>query len=750
MMGKRLLGRIFSSSIWWPGKRVMRALSLPGQTAVVVVTLILPAAWLLYGYWAPRQAELARVERERDGVVQARAALAAMEAVYAWQRQGGAPIEWQSRLKVMQQRQDAPMQSDARWHAVTEAAESAARATEPKSMLQESDALLEALVQYIGGIADRSGLAEDAVSSHAYLVRATFNRWPTVLLGSARLQQHLAHALVDESGWRKLVAITDYERRRTQQIFAQLQRMPTPWAGALQSDALVGVGGWLGGLEAGVPADGAVAEAARTGEPLVLEQFKQMLRNLELLDGGLTAREKELTGSVRLAMAVTALGVLLTIYFATSFYLSMRGGLQVLRRHMMTLSMGDLRTGMNIRGQDEISDLMRELCRMQQSLQDTVRMVLNSSNEVVHASVEIESGTRDLSARVESAAAALEQSSAALEQSTATTEHTADSVSKASRLALNSADVAQRGGTVVREVVDTMERIQGSSRRISDIIGVIDGIAFQTNILALNAAVEAARAGEQGRGFAVVAAEVRALAQRSATAAREIKDLITASVQEVDHGVQVVRGAGEAMQEIVGNTDEVRRLMDEVARAAREQSQGISQIGLAIQELDQNTQANAALVEETATAANHQLTAAIRMAAMVDEFRVPDMPTVPSRVDGLDVDTYIDAHRQWKVKLREAIEARASVDTATLRRDDCCALGKWIYGSGQQRFGASGSFTELLARHRTFHEMAGSVGEMINGQRYREAEDALTPGTPFTDATREVVRVLSTVKRLGF
>jgi methyl-accepting chemotaxis protein len=454
---------------------------------------------------------------------------------------------------------------------------------------------------------------------------------------------------------------------------------------------------------------------------------------------------------VSLAWGVWTLGLAVSAYLGVGFYLSNRGGLKALRRHMLTMSMGDLRTDIQASGNDEITSLLRELGRMQASLQDTVRMVLDSSSEVVNASVEIAAGTHDLSARVESAAASLEQSSAALEQSTSTTAHTAESVAKASELALNNAVVAQRGGEVVRDVVTTMERIQVSSNKISDIIGVIDGIAFQTNILALNAAVEAARAGEQGKGFAVVAGEVRSLAQRTATAAHEIKDLINTSVIDVNHGVKVVRGAGDAMQDIVTNADEVRHLMEEVARAAQEQNQGIAQIGLAIQELDQNTQANAALVEEAAAAATNQQSAAIRMAAMVDEFRLPGggRSTV-SRVDGLDVDIYIDAHRQWKVKLRDAIEARDKVDVDTLKRDDCCALGKWIYADGQKRYGSSASFVELVSNHANFHRVAGSVAETINAQHFREAEDALAPGTPFSNATRNVVRVLSTIKRLGF
>ena len=264
----------------------------------------------------------------------------------------------------------------------------------------------------------------------------------------------------------------------------------------------------------------------------------------------------------------------------------------------------------------------------------------------------------------------------------------------------------------------------------------------------MNAAVEAARAGEQGRGFAVVATEVRALAGRSANAAKEIKTLITDSSDKIKSGTLIVRNAGDAMTEIVQNADKIKELLDDVANGAREQSLGVGQIGEAVSELDRNTQANATLVEETASAAKSQCGIAIRLAAQVDEFRLPGTAS-NERVEGIDIDAVIDGHRQWKVKLREAIEKGEKVDVESLSRDDCCSLGKWIHGDGQ-RLRERMTFSTLVEKHARFHRVAGQVGELINQGQFNQAEDALAHGTAFSSATSEVVIVLSGVKRLGF
>ena len=266
------------------------------------------------------------------------------------------------------------------------------------------------------------------------------------------------------------------------------------------------------------------------------------------------------------------------------------------------------------------------LAAMVEQLRMSIGQVQRSATLIGSASGEIASGSQDLSHRTELNAGSLQQTASAMEQLTSTVGQTADSARTAQQLARSASSVAERGGSVVGQVVETMNAIQGSSRKIGDIIGTIDGIAFQTNILALNAAVEAARAGESGRGFAVVASEVRGLAQRSAAAAREIKDLITASVESVNNGTQLVSSAGETMNEIVQSVQRVSDVIGEISAAAADQSSGIGQVNQSVTQLDQATQQNAALVEQSAAAAESLKDQARSLSAAVAAFRLGAEP----------------------------------------------------------------------------------------------------------------------------
>jgi methyl-accepting chemotaxis protein len=305
-----------------------------------------------------------------------------------------------------------------------------------------------------------------------------------------------------------------------------------------------------------------------------------------------------------------------------SYYL-MDGGLRETRRHLKAMTEGDLTTSPTPWGRDEAAQLMLALRAMQDALRGIVSDVRHSSDGLLTASTEIAGGASDLSARTEQTAANLQQTVATMEQIAGTVRTTAESAASAAELARRNASAASDGQRVMTEVVSTMGGIGQSSARISEIIGVIDGIAFQTNILALNAAVEAARAGDAGRGFAVVASEVRALAQRSAGAAREIKTLIQTSVEQTEAGGRVVTQAREAIEQVLGNARRVGSLIDDIAEGAREQSLGVQQVGQAAQELDRTTQGNAALVEQTAAAAEALREQAHGLAQRVARFRLP-------------------------------------------------------------------------------------------------------------------------------
>jgi methyl-accepting chemotaxis protein len=273
-------------------------------------------------------------------------------------------------------------------------------------------------------------------------------------------------------------------------------------------------------------------------------------------------------------------------------------------------------------GNDETGRLLRAIDTMRAALQTSLHEVRGVVDSISTASAQIAVGNHDLSARTEQTASSLQETASSMEELTSTVRNSADSAGQANKLAAAAAAVAQRGGQVIAQVVKTMDEINTSSKRISDIIGVIDGIAFQTNILALNAAVEAARAGEQGRGFAVVASEVRSLAGRSAEAAREIKRLINESVEKVESGANLVKDAGGTMDEIVGSVQRVSDIISEISHAATEQSQGIGQVNVAVSQLDQMTQQNAALVEESAAAASSLQDQAKKLAAAVATFRL--------------------------------------------------------------------------------------------------------------------------------
>ena len=333
-----------------------------------------------------------------------------------------------------------------------------------------------------------------------------------------------------------------------------------------------------------------------------------------------------------LMLLMSALALLFGIGVAIWTSRSIVRPLGVAAAELDAIAHGDLSRSVEVNRQDEIGTMQKRLAEMQAGLTRVVLQIRQASDGVGSAASEIAQGNQDLSGRTEQAASNLEETASSMEQLTATVKQTADSARQANQLAVSAAQVAQKGGAVVGQVVHTMNDISSSSQRISDIISVIDGIAFQTNILALNAAVEAARAGEQGRGFAVVATEVRSLAGRSAQAAKEIKDLIGASVEKVQNGSRLVQEAGATMDEIVSSVQRVSDIIGEITAAAAEQSDGIAQVNVAVNQLDQMTQQNAALVEQSAAASESLRQQAARLAEAIGTFRTgaQSNPAVPA------------------------------------------------------------------------------------------------------------------------
>ena len=416
----------------------------------------------------------------------------------------------------------------------------------------------------------------------------------------------LAPTLTSEEGTKRLAAVT-----ASRAAYIPVQQRFIDMVRAGEKDSAAGL------LETQLrPAQLAYIQALTELKNLQIELIAKSVK-----DGEANFVQARMLMFALLAAMIVA-GALLASWITRSITGPVSAAVDVAER----VALGDLSSVIRSDRRDETGRLLAALKVMNENLAGIVSTVRSSSDSIATGSAQIASGNADLSQRTEEQASALEQTAASMEQLGSTVKQNADNARQANQLALSASTVAVRGGEVVGQVVATMKGINDSSKKIADIISVIDGIAFQTNILALNAAVEAARAGEQGRGFAVVASEVRSLAQRSAAAAKEIKSLITASVERVEQGTALVNQAGVTMDEVVSSIKRVTDIMGEISSASIEQSQGVSQVGEAVSQMDQVTQQNAALVEQSAAAADSLRQQAQQLVTAVAVFKLSGGP----------------------------------------------------------------------------------------------------------------------------
>jgi methyl-accepting chemotaxis protein len=638
--------------VWAPGVRAFRSLHFRAKALLISAVFLAPMALLgvLFVQARMEVIEVARLERQGVAYVKeaaqlvtkaaAQSRLALRDAVKQPAPElGEARKALEAQLDVvaaLDKSMAGSLGTSAALTKVRAAVNGLAPGADGLAKVYASNVKLSlALYELLGTAADGSGLTLDPELDTYYLMNSSVMVLPRLLDEIARMRGLAAAvALSGQDG-----AMADIELQRLDAVAAErgdiviadaakVMAAQPQAKGKIDPAAAIKAASQLRELATDEPGQGGAAKADKLtaqGSKAVAALAEVQGAMIAMLDDLLAARIERNQRSMATVGAVIGAFLLLAAYLFYSFYLVMNGGLKEMRHHVDLMAEGDLTSSPKPWGSDESAELMLALHAMQASLRDIVGQVRGSSEQIASASSQIAQGAGDMSTRTEQAAASLQQTSASMTDISSTVSRTAEVVDEAASLANNNAQVAGEGGHIISSMVQTMDQINTSSRRITDILGVIDGIAFQTNILALNAAVEAARAGEQGRGFAVVASEVRSLAQRSAAAAREIKSLIGTNVEKVDAGAHEVRRAGETMTTIVGNAERIRALLDEISTGARQQSQGLAGIGGSVKELDDSVQQNAALTEETAAAANSLSDQAHVLVGKVARFKLPAM-----------------------------------------------------------------------------------------------------------------------------
>ncbi|WP_296509117.1 methyl-accepting chemotaxis protein [Rhodoferax sp.] len=620
------IGLFGAHGIWALGVHIMRSINFASKALIVSLLFSLPIAWLSWSYFSAQNAAIAFSLKERDGVRYLQAASPVLQLALQLRASpadaSGAVTEALDKsyagLEKIQQEMGANLGTVAAY-AELQQARSAAKSQggDAVERFVRNTAHIQALIAVMTTATDGSNLTLDPDIDSYYVMDAAAFRLPDLMERTGLMRAAGAAALRDgqlslqfRAAIDKADAIAEFHQANMLAGIAKSVQQTPELSSRIQIDASRdATQKFLDAVEktiisAATLDSSALASFAAQGDAAFTAQAALLDRLLPVLDTLLDKRVKSAQQQVHLTIVILVVTLLLAAYAFYAFFLVTRGGLRLISQHLQEMAEGDLRRAPSQPwGRDEPALVIVDLRKAYDSLHLLIRKVRHSARDLAGTSAEIARASLDLSSRTESAASSLEQQAATMEQIGASAKQMAEHSEAAASLARENAGVAEQGGVVIRDVVQVMGAINQSSRKIGDIISTIDGIAFQTNILALNAAVEAARAGEQGRGFAVVATEVRVLAQRSAAAAKEIKDLITTSVHNVENGSRVVDSAGATMEEILGNAQRIQTLLREIAVGSREQAEGVGQSVAAIQLLEQNTQQNAALVEQTSAAA---------------------------------------------------------------------------------------------------------------------------------------------------
>ncbi|MEN2671838.1 methyl-accepting chemotaxis protein [Herbaspirillum huttiense] len=611
-----------------PGIRAFRSIGFPAKAAWVSAAFLMPIVILTWALWEAASVNIDFSQKERLGTEYVRTILPLLDAAQNRRRAALANAQdlgdMQERVSKalrttadVQARLGGALNTESSWKKIEQLQKGLEAKANPDPIaatFASHTEFINAVFSLLDDVADNSNLTLDPDVDTYYLMDAAVSKQPllvesmgqlrgmgngAILAGSINLSQReiignaLAFAKAYDAGTRKAIGRASGSD-------------PAISATVRLNEAVTASATFLNIVREQVLDDVAKGDAksfVEAGNLAIKLHYDAMYRELDELDARISKRIEKLKRSLWGQLAIAGCGIAVAIYMLISFYRVTQGGIAEVSRHLTEISRGNLALTPQPWGRDEVSRLMNTLAATVASLRSVVGNVRASAGEIQTASDEVASASEDLSQRTEEAASNLQRTTAVMSQIEEKVRQTAQTANGAAGLVDRNAKVAEQGGGVVAQVVNTMSDIRDSSGHISDIIGTIDGIAFQTNILALNAAVEAARAGEQGRGFAVVASEVRALAQRASAAAKEISTLISASVEQVENGAKVVELAGSTMEQIVGNASDVKMLMEEISAATNDQTSGLAMAKSEVGQIDEMTQQNAALVEQTAAAA---------------------------------------------------------------------------------------------------------------------------------------------------